>query len=60
MKHKIILSIVSLITTAIITLLYWWICDCPKIQSDADTFLLGLIIITLYNSLKTEFAREEE
>ncbi len=60
MKYKIILSIVSLITTAIMTLLCWWICDCPKMQSDADMFLLVLIEITLYHSLKSEFARKEE
>ena len=60
MKYKIILSIVSLITTVVITLLCWWICGCPKILSDADTFLLMLIEIILYNSLKSEFTRKEE
>lgn len=60
MKYKIILSIVSLITTAVVTLLCWWICDSPKIQSDADTFLLVLIEVVLYSSLKSEFAREED
>lgn len=60
MKYKIILSIVLLITTAVMTLLCWWFCDCPKIQSDADKFLLVLIEIALYNSLKSEFARKEE
>lgn len=61
MKYKIILSIVSLITTAVITLLCWWLCDCPEIlQSDADMFLSVLIVITLYYSLKSEFARKED
>lgn len=60
MKYKIILSIISLITTAIMTLLCWWICDCPKIQSDADMFLLVLIETTLYNVVKSEFARKAE
>lgn len=60
MKYKIILSIISLITTAVMTLLCWWLCDCPKIQSDADTFLLVLIEITLYDYLKSEFARKKE
>lgn len=60
MKDKIILSIFSLITTIVPTLLCWWICGCPKIQSDTDVFLLVLIELTLYNHLKSEFERNEE
>ena len=60
MKYRIILSIVSLIATAVITLLTWWIWGCPRIQSDTDAFLLALITITLYYALESAFARKEE
>lgn len=57
MKYKILSSVFSLIATILTTLVCWWMCDCPKLQSDTDTFLLILIEIVLYNTLKVDIEK---
>ena len=58
MKYKILLSVFSLIGTILITLVCWWIWDFPILQSDSEYFLLTLIEILLYNTLKIELIKE--
>jgi len=60
MKRKFLIPIFSLIITILITLVCWWIWDCPKLQSNVDMFLLGLIEITLYNTLEVQLTRIKE
>ena len=59
MKLKILISVFSLVAAILITLVCWWIYDCPKLQSNTDALLLMMVEIALYNTLKILLTREE-